>query len=369
MAGVFFTIFTVSCRFISMSSDAPRRLSAMGTGLIIQDSIAIERDIDGTSINLTFETTEAANCKFGFYELSSGKKSTETPTDCSSSSALKFSETISPVAKDQLVAIVIRSWRASATESSGTTITIPETSPLAGPGKINFLLVDLNAHRIEITSVESAENPATLAAKQLGQTSRCVLNDSAAIESPLPRSSLALTSATSRGFINAPTTRESPTSLGGEFQVVQKQSSEWNISAKSASGFGQLRLARPALLASATFAGRDQSEGIEDGLEDIDVPAIKVNSTSTLVATWTLDGDGKNAVSIFTVAAAPGFLGITCLAPASDQKITIPAELVAKIPSGQRLWMTLRLDSWQPQEKARWLARVSDWRSMGVQKL
>ena len=359
---------TFSCRFVS-KADAPRRLGVKGASFVIQDSIVLERSADGASINLSFETKDAGSCKLGFYEVSSGSKSTATPTNCSNSSATKFSETISPVPKDKLVAIVLKAWPISGPESAATLMTIPETSPEAGKDSVNLLLVDLSGRRLELTAITSRNSPSSLFPSETEQSTPCALSDARPLGNPLERSSLLIQGATSRGFINAPTTRDSPSMLGGSFQTVQRQSTEWSLSAKTAAGFGQLRIPKPTLLASAIFSGRDQSQGSDDTLEDIDAPAIKVNAGSTIVSTWTLDGDGKNAVAVLTIAPAAGFAGITCIAPASALKISVPGDLVSKIPTSPRLWMTLRLDSWQALEKERWAIRVSDWKSMGIQRL
>jgi len=43
--------------------------------------------------------------------------------------------------------------------------------------------------------------------------------------------------------------------------------------------------------------------------------------------------------------------------------------LVAQLPQNERLWVSLRIDSWQAFDDARWLTRVSDWKSLGAQRL
>jgi hypothetical protein len=150
--------------------------------------------------------------------------------------------------------------------------------------------------------------------------------------------------------------------------MAQLDSTEWTVTARTAEGFGQLRLAKPALLAKPIFAAAQQSEGLDDDLADIDPPTIKILSGGTVVATWAVDGDPKTAVTTLTVQRAPGFPGIVCTANAGAGRLVIPSDLVAKIPSGQKLWATLRMDSWQSFDRERWLVRASQWTSMGLQR-
>jgi hypothetical protein len=364
-----FTVILQSCKFVSPLK-APRRLGDSAGGIVIQESIALERSADGNSISISFETRDAASCKIGFFVSSVTKKSSETPNGCASSSATKFSETISGIPKDQLVTVVLRIWQSSQGESKAKILTIPETAPTAGENSINLLMVDIGAGRIDLAAVSSIEAPSDIVKKNLGLSAQqCALSDSATQTNSLTKGSLVLQSATSRGFINATTTRVSPNVLGGTFQVAQRDSSEWSVTARSAAGFGQLRISKPTLMASAIFSGRDQTQGNEDYLEDIDPPAIKVIGGSSMVASWTVSGDAKTSVATLTVAPSGNFPGITCTAPGSSLKITIPGDLISKIPTGNRIWATLRLDSWQAIDKERWAVRVSDWKSMGVQRL
>ena len=364
-----FAVIAQSCKFVSPLT-APRRLGGKGDGLLIQESIALERSADGASITLSFEARDASSCKIGFYVPSTGQATNTTPNACASSSATKFTETLSGIPKDQLVTVVVRIWPSAQGEAKAKIVLIPETPPTAGENSVNLLMVDLGAGRVDLTAVSSSAPPSVLINKSVGLTNQsCSLSDSNSQINPLTKGSLVLQSATSRGFINAITTRVSPTVLGGTFAAAQRDSTEWSITARSAAGFGQLRIAKPTLLASAIFSGRDQTQGNDDYLEDIDPPAIKLNGGSSMVASWTLSGEAKNSVAVLSVAPLSSFPGITCVAPASALKITIPGDLISKIPAGTRIWSTLRVDSWQAIDKERWAVRVSDWKSMGIQRL
>jgi hypothetical protein len=364
-----FAVELVSCKLVAPIK-APRRLGSKDNGIVIQDSISLERANDGTSIILSFDTREAASCKLGFFVPASGQRSSETPNPCANSSATKFSETITGLPKDQLVTIILRIWPAKLSETSATVMTLPEALPSAGANAVNMVFVDMGAARMDLVSVASSAQPSELVAKSISSNGQqCALSDANTQVNPMTKGALVLQSATSRGFIHTTTSRVSPNALGGTFSSVQRQSSEWNITARSTEGFGRIRLARPTLMASSIFSGREQAEANDDSLEDIDPPAIKVSGGSTMVASWTLAGDAKNSVATLTIAPMGTFPGITCTAPAASMKITVPSDLVAKIPANSRLWGTIRIDSWQAMDRERWAVRVSDWKSMGVQRL
>ena len=178
-----------------------------------------------------------------------------------------------------------------------------------------------------------------------------------------------LQSLSSQGFISAATSKVSQKTFAGTFQNTQRLSTEWSLTAKTAAGFGRLRLTKPTLLASSEFSGQSKVPGNYDRLEDIDPPGLKLPPSTPLVVSWVLDGDGKNATATLTIEPSGAFTGISCRSPANALKITVPAALIAKMPPNARLWSTLRLDSWQALDKERWVVRVSDWSSMGVQKM
>jgi hypothetical protein len=365
------TIFMVAgCKFIpGPPLKAPPRLSGKSSDdFINQESISLERSSDGTSMTIAFETKEAAQCKLGFYPVN-GPATKDTPKDCVTSSAKKFSETISPIPKDQMITVVIKVWPSKETEGSARVIIIPEASPNLGDQSISLLLVDLGAGRLDITSTASGANPSELMAQRTAVgDQKCSPLDQSPQASALSRSTILIKGATSRGFINSSTTRVSPSVMGANFSAIQRDSTEWNVTARSSKGFGQLRLAKPTLLSSVIFSGQSQLQGNEDNLEDTDPPVVFLNTGSTMVASWTLSGTEANAVATLTIAPFGSFPGIICRAPASSQKITVPGNLLAGVPTTSRIWATLRLDSWQHIEKERWLVRVSDWRSTGVQR-
>ena len=356
-----------SCHF-SVEPKAPRRLPA-NFSLVVGETVVIERSGDRSSMSVLFETREAANCKIGFYPTSKTPPSVESYLPCSGKSAMKFSEVVPGIPKDQLVVLVIMSWASKSAESTARQTVITEESPTADSSTINLLLVDLGGGRLEFSAVNKPETPSALINTTISGDIGCWLSDSKSTGFTATRKELLLQGATSRGFINTSTARISPNSISGSFQAVQRQSTEWGITARTNKGFGQLRVAKPLMLKSATFAGRDQASGLDDTLDDIDPSALKLTASQTFVSSWTLDG--ANTASLVTLAIAPSgtFQGITCVAPASAGKITVPSTLVAKIPSGERVWATLRLDSWQAMDTERWLVRVSDWKSIGIQRL
>jgi len=356
-----------SCHF-SVEPKAPRRQPA-NFSLVVSETVVIERSGDRSSISVSFETREAANCKIGFYPTNKTPPSVESYFPCSGKSAMKFSEVVAGIPKDQLVVLVIMSWASKSPEATARQTVITEESPTADSSTINLLLVDLGGGRLEFSAVNKPETPSALVNSTLAGDSGCWLSDAKSTGFTATRKELLLQGATSRGFINTSTARISPNSISGSFQAVQRQSSEWGITARTSKGFGQLRVAKPVMLKSATFAGRDQASGLDDTLDDIDPTALKLTASQTFVSSWTLDG--ANTASSVTLAIAPSgtFQGITCIAPASAAKITVPATLVAKIPAGERIWATLRLDSWQALDTERWLVRVSDWKSIGIQRL
>jgi hypothetical protein len=270
------------------------------------------------------------------------------------------------VPKDQLVAIIIKSWDTSESPATGLAITVLESSPKADDSTVNLLLVDLGARRLEVAAISSAEASSEIMTRSITGETSCWLSDAKPYGINSPKKALLIQGASSKGFINTKTTRTSPSAFTGVFTAVQRQSHEWSISAKTAGGSGQLRLATPTLLDTVTFAGKDQSQGTNDALDDVDPPALRLDAYTTLVATWNLLGEAKNAVAILSIPPFKSFAGITCQALATTKKITVPTTLVAKIPAGARLWASLRLDSWQALDSDRWAVRVSDWRSMGI---
>ena len=81
-----FVVTLTACKLVSPLK-APKRLGFKDNGLVIQESISLERGADGSSLVVSFETREAASCKIGFYISSAGKGNGETPNPCASSSA------------------------------------------------------------------------------------------------------------------------------------------------------------------------------------------------------------------------------------------------------------------------------------------
>jgi hypothetical protein len=272
------------------------------------------------------------------------------------------------VPKDQLVAVVIKSWDTAATQANGVAITVNETTPKADDSTVNLMFVDLGARRLELTAIATKSTQSVLMSGAVEDESGCWLSDGKSIGLIGQRKALLIQGATSKGFINSTTSRTSPSVFTGVFSAAQRQSTEWSLSAKTAGGSGQLRVAKPALLNTVTFAGRDQSMGISDALEDVDPPALKLDANTTLVATWTLIGEAKNATAILSISPSGQFPGITCRGAAATGKITVPTNLIAKIPVSNRLWASLRIDSWQAFDADRWAVRVSDWKSMGISR-
>jgi hypothetical protein len=358
-----------SCQRFSKPPIAPKRLSSDSLSLVISESINLERSGAGDRITITFDTREAANCKLGFSLISAGKTVPQINQSCSSSSATKFSETLDGVPKDQLVVVHLMSWPATSTESSGKIINISESVPSADAQSLNLLMVDVAARRVELTSLQEGKSPTDVAtATTPSKPGTCVLGPP--VDGTLNGTTKAnlIQGASFRGLFSSTLSRVSPTALSGGFQYLQRQSSEWSLTARTGGGFGQLRLAKPPLLKNVIFAGSTQADGLDDSLADIDPPGLGVLGTNTLVSTWTIEGDAGNALATLTVSPGPGFGGITCRGKAADGRLVIPSSFLTKIPTGRRLWATLRIDSWQPLDKERWLVRVSDWSSMGIQR-
>lgn len=357
-----------SCKF-GWLPKAPTRVGA-NDSLIISESVTFERTSDQSAINLSFETRAAAHCKIGFYPVTGTMKTIGAFSPCVGRSATKFAETISSLPKDQLVAIVIFSWPSLADEKAGRSFTITEAKPSADLASINLLAVDLGAGRLELTGINSASIPSASIASSLGKISEpiCTMSHIAASLFPAARRPPGVISVTSRGFVNSSATRVNESIVGGSFPVVQRQSTEWTVTARTTGGYGQLRITRPTLMKSAIFAGREQSGADDDSLEDVDPPALRLTSSQTFVASWILDGDASNSIAVLSISPHASFRGITCLAPARVGKITIPTSLISQIPANERLWVSLRIDSWQAIDDARWLVRVSDWKSLGVQR-
>jgi hypothetical protein len=357
-----------SCKFAA-APKAPRRAGA-NDSIIIPESVTFERSLDRLSINLSFETRVAANCKFGFFPTSSEKKSVPSYIPCAGRSATKFSETVAGLPKDQTVTIVIMSWPSKDDEKTAKGLIITESPPNADRDTINVFSVDLGGTRLELSSIAGAERPSETLSAALSkvQNVSCNLNTVAPSFSASRKSNQIL-SVTSRGFVNATAAVISNSAVAGSFAAAQRQSTEWSVTARTSSGYGQLRFAKPTLLRSVTFAGRDQAAADDDFLEDVDPPALKLTATQTFVASWILEGDPKNSMVTLSISPSGGFKGVTCSDPASIGKITIPATLVAQFPQNERLWVSLRLDSWQAFDDARWLTRVSDWKSLGAQRL
>lgn len=366
--GVLAALCMASCKFAA-TPKAPRRTGA-NDSLIIPESVTFERSMDRLSINLNFETRVAANCKFGFFPTSSEKKSVPAYTPCVGRSATKFSETVSGLPKDQMVTIVIMSWPAKDEEKTAKGMIVTESPPNAERDTINVLSVDLGGGRLELAALVGEDRPSASISATLSkaQSPSCNLNNVAPTFSGSRKSNQVL-SVTSRGFINASATVISNSAVAGSFAAAQRQSTEWSVTARTSSGYGQLRFAKPTLLRSVTFAGRDQAAADDDFLEDVDPPALKLTATQTFVASWVLEGDPKDSMVTLSLSPSGGFKGVTCTAPAALGKITIPTTLVSQLPRNERVWVSMRLDSWQAFDDARWLTRVSDWKSLGVQRL
>jgi hypothetical protein len=358
-----------SCKF-AMAPKAPPRIGATET-IIIPESVVFERGSDNSVMTLNFETRVAANCQIGFYSNTKGPDSLGELNPCAGRSATKFEETISGLPKDELVSIIIISWPTNADEKSAGRLVITEATPTADLAAINLLAVDIGGGRLELSTLKLDEMPSTALESTIKNASSggCSLSSESSATFTAPRVKSNILSATSRGFINVSTNKINDQIVGGSFGVAQRQSTEWNITARTGRGYGQLRVNRPTLLASVIFAGREQADGNDDYLEDIDPPALKLSSTQTFVASWTVETPSSNATATLNISPQGTFKGITCKAPASSGKITIPPSLISQLPLNERLWASLRLDSWQPIDEARWLVRVSDWKSIGVYRL
>ena len=363
--------FLNSCKFFPKPKLVHRihNLSSNAVpSLILLDSVGLERSLDGTSLALTFETSAAVDCMFSFYPVGEKPAKPLPLTNCTGKSATKFSELISGVPKDRLVTIALKSWASVEKEKTATIINIDESVPAADAVSLNMISVDLGASRLEFSTLNSSDLPSAFVASGQGETG-CWLSDEKNPGKPAQKKAAIVQSLSSQGYISAVTARVSPTTFASTFQITQRLSTEWSVSAKTAAGFGKLRLAKPTMLATSEFAGQNKAVGSFDRLEDIDPPGLNLSATSALVTTWTLDGAGKNATATLTIAPSGAFPGISCRSPATALKISVPATLIAKIPANVRLWSTLRIDSWQALEKERWVVRVSDWTSMGVQKI
>ncbi len=355
-----------SCKLMAPPKASKRILTNGHKSLVDPDSVQIERSGDGSLISLSFEASKAVDCELSFFPLSSISKIPGPGVACKSKSATTFSEVLTGAPKDQLVAIIIKSWDTAASPATAASVTVNETSPKADENTLNLLLVDIGARRLELTAIGTSSAPSAVMSGALSGDSSCWLSTAKPFGINTPRKALLILGATSKGFINSAASRTSPYVFTGIFSAAQRQSTEWSVSAKTTGGSGQLRIATPTLLNNVTFAGRNQSQGISDSLDDVDPPALGLDANTTLVTTWSLVGDGKSAVAILTIPPYGAFPGITCQSPAIAGKITVPTVLVAKIPTGSRLWASLRLDSWQALDADRWAIRVSDWKSMGI---
>ena len=365
-----FSLFA-SCKFFLRGDVKHRIRNNSDNGLpslILPDSISLERTPAQTSITLSFETSVAVSCKLSFHPVAEKPTETLPLKDCASMSATKFSELLSGVPKDKLVTIVIKSWASSDKETSATFLEIDETIPAADAQSLNMVAVDLGASRLEFSTLNSSDLPSAFVFSGQGE-SGCWPSGEKSPGKAAVRKLAILQSLSSQGFISAATSKVSQKTFAGTFQNTQRLSTEWSLTAKTAAGFGRLRLTKPTLLASSEFSGQSKVPGNYDRLEDIDPPGLKLPPSTPLVVSWVLDGDGKNATATLTIEPSGAFTGISCRSPANALKITVPAALIAKMPPNARLWSTLRLDSWQALDKERWVVRVSDWSSMGVQKM
>ena len=356
----------IGCKLGAPPKPPTRLLGGERSLMINPDSVKMQRVGDGSSIHLTFISSKTAYCELSYHQLDSQDQNPSPLVPCKTSSATSFSETLEGIPKDKLVAVIIKYWGDGSSSNTGASITVNEVAPKTDESTINMLFVDLIAGRLELTAVTNSSKPSSLMGESSIEGASCWLSNTKSFGLKSPRKALLLQGATIKGFINTSTTRTSPSTMTGLFSATQNQSSEWYLTAKTTSGSGQLRLSPPALLKTVTFAGRDQSQGVSDFLNDTDPPGLRLGSNTTLVTTWTTDGNPANSLAVLTIPPFETFPGITCQTDGKTGKITVPTTLIARIPSGVRLWAALRLDSWQALDVDRWAIRVSDWRSMGI---
>jgi hypothetical protein len=359
-----------SCQRMTKPLAATTRLSSENSSLVFSDSLRLMRSGAGDTLQLSFETREAANCKISFTVQDAQTSPAQPPVSCSASAATKFSEQIVNVPIDKLVVVHLTVWSSHKSETSSRTLDINEKPPSADTLSINLLMVDAAARRVELTSFEESRKPEeVLASLNVSASSSCSFGIGTFKTLTVNPKSIIIQNTSFKGLFSTSLTRISPTTLAGDFQSLQRDSADWSLSAKTEKGFGQLRLEKPSLIKSSLFAGMNQLSGIEDSLEDLDTPGLKIIGTSSFVATWVVDGSAKDSMATLSIQPSPGFDGVTCRTKGSDGRLVIPSSFISKIPTGKRLWATLRLDSWQALNNERWLVRVSDWTSMGIERL
>lgn len=366
---------TTSCL---KASPSHRSMSSQtfGAETAIAGPVSIVRAADGLSATISFTTNFHASCKLAWYQDVSPNPdpTTLTWTACTSPQPGKdFKETASDLKTEISYAFALKIWAQGQTEDKAIIKTIHENATTADPASRYTFRVDLPTSTAQIDGYTYATGLEGVQ-KDFLQTFACKPIESGRTFPGTRLASMPLNLVTASGFLPGVSTTNDDLAQGLTIVSTNQNyaNTQWSLSVQSKSSSETVKLEIPPQLSSIT-ATQDPSKStltsniiVENTLEDVDLPAFMMGSTSPLNVTWTTNRSVDNSTALIIVTlTGPGHSGIMCGFDPKSGAGAIPGDMLVKFGTG-RGFLTVRLETVQIPTKDRWFAQVIDWRTVQV---
>jgi hypothetical protein len=362
-----------SC-FLSPKLKPPTRINpdnvATGDGFT-SGGFTVERNTDGTSAILRFETQVNSSCQVSSYDQQTSPDplpQSLTWSDCSSAQPGRvFEETIKDLKPQALYVFAIKIWSSNSNRENAKFFNVKEDPSPGDPDSLFLMQADLITGFGQLRSLKFAGAASNLK-DTLAKPAPCAL--SSKFQSGLPTENsdqLNLSRVSLRGNITA---SSEILASGQKFLVLNNghfvsTASDMTLSYQATTGAGSVKFAKPSTIKEANLSQGSITQKINgNGLDDIDLAAPKIQSTDDLTVKWATN-DTPTTVIITLTPTTTNKDGIICRADPKTAQTSIPKTLLAGLSKGRHM-VSLRSETILTQGEKRWLMSTIDWKQTAV---
>ncbi len=373
--------------FLKPKKKSAKKSGGAASGLIVRDSIFMDRVGDGDVARVAFKTSKDTLCEMSFYSQEPTvlpAKEQPTVVACSAGAARSaFTEQLPGLRTDTLYFVIISAWEASATKAQADVVTVKETpsaSSIISPGgasdglfrdlmvaRFNIPLQAAEVHRY--TFDQPADIP-TIKAK-LTRAIGCqqgLPDKDAAFREAAP--DVAIKSLASRDYAaaNATVHPDYPERLQLSFPGLNEGADKWTLSYK----LGDQDVSVPVrpisrILNMEMESGTDIINFDKPQLVEA-VDPLKIDPTKPLKLSWTTANNLLELSYLTIQIGRPDYeKSIYCVFPADKRSGDVDAKFLQGLDDGKHVLLA-ELQSNQVWVKDGWLITTYDWRSGRIEK-
>lgn len=352
------------------------RLSGASGDFVVEDSVKLARENDGTTLTVTFKTAFDVSCQLSYYARDTvplPAPASLTWKNCVSSQPGKsFQESIQGLKPDVLNVVAIRMWPKESTPENGVVRLFNEET-LPDIATFSVLRIDTQtlsgiSEAIKLTMTPEA------ALQKLLAPAPCLLSSSettAMLSVGDPLASPINTRVSTKGYITGSTLALLDSSGVRPFQgtAFQPDAKEWTLSAQKSTSVETLTLKNPLSIESVSLKQGSKTYALTNkGLEESNDETMSLVLSEDATVQWKLKPGVAETSAVVTVSliskanAAQTTTTAVCRFAAGAGEGILPKDILSKLNAAMTS-VHVSVETVELLPKERWIIRSTDWRS------